>query len=96
MMTACFHIPSNWLPKARANMSVLLPALNGTTTRTVIDGESVNDLFAATIDATEEAVLNSLCMAAATTGRYGRVIEALPLDRVRELLAQTGLAESRA
>ncbi|HEX5163777.1 MAG TPA: P1 family peptidase, partial [Thermomicrobiales bacterium] len=62
----------------------------GTTTQTVIDGESVNDLFAATIDATEEAVLNSLCMATTTTGRYGRVVEALPLDRVREALARAG------
>jgi len=60
---------------------------SGTSIQTVIEGESVNDLFAATVDATEEAVLNSLCMATTTTGRYGRVIEALPLDRVRELLA---------
>lgn len=63
---------------------------SGTTTRTVVEGESVNDLFAATIDATEEAVLNSLCMATTTTGRYGRVVEALPLDRVHQLLAQAG------
>jgi D-aminopeptidase len=67
----------------------------GTTTQTVIDGESVNDIFAAAIDATEEAVLNSLCMATTTTGRYGRVVEALPLDRVRELLAQAGRIDAR-
>jgi D-aminopeptidase len=52
----------------------------------IIEGEGVNDLFAAAVDATEEAVLNSLCMATTTTGRYGRVIEALPLERVRALL----------
>jgi len=63
---------------------------SGTNVQTVIEGESVNDLFAATVDATEEAVLNSLCMAETTTGRYGRVVEALPLDRTRELLAQYG------
>jgi D-aminopeptidase len=66
----------------------------GTTTQTVIDGESVNDLFAAAVDATEEAVLNSLCMATTTTGRYGRVVEALPLDRVRTALAQAGRIEA--
>jgi D-aminopeptidase len=63
---------------------------SGTNNQTVIEGESVNDLFAAVVDATEEAVLNSLCMATTTTGRYGRVVEALPLDRVRALLAQAG------
>lgn len=63
---------------------------SGTNSQIVIEGESVNDLFAAAVDATEEAVLNSLCMATTTTGRYGRVIEALPLDRVRTLLAQAG------
>jgi D-aminopeptidase len=65
----------------------------GTTTQTVIDGESVNDIFAATVDATEEAVLNSLCMATTTTGRYGRIVEALPLDQVRAALARAGRIE---
>jgi D-aminopeptidase len=63
---------------------------SGTTSQTVVEGHSVNDLFAATVDATEEAVLNSLCMATTTTGRFGRVVEALPLDRVHELLTQAG------
>ena len=62
----------------------------GTNNQTVIEGESVNDLFSATVDATEEAVLNSLCMATTTTGRYGRIVEALPLDRLRTLLARAG------
>lgn len=64
---------------------------SGTSNQTLIEGDSINDLFAATVDATEEAVLNSLCMATMTTGRYGRVIEALPLDRVREVLASHGI-----
>jgi D-aminopeptidase len=68
----------------------------GATVQTVIEGESVNDIFAATVDATEEAVLNSLCMATTTTGRNGRVIEALPLDRVRELLAARGTGDRDA
>jgi D-aminopeptidase len=50
----------------------------------------MNPLFAATVDATEEAVLNCLWSAETTTGREGRVIEALPHDEVMELLQSHG------
>jgi D-aminopeptidase len=50
----------------------------------------MNPLFAATVDATEEAVLNCLWSAETTSGREGRVIEALPHDEVLELLASHG------
>ncbi len=49
----------------------------------------LDDLFAAAVDATEEAVLNSLWAARTTTGRDGRVCEALPHDAVLELLRLT-------
>ena len=62
----------------------------GVTEQRIIEGESVNDLFAAVIDATEESVLNSLCMADTTTGVQDRTIHALPLERVRALLAEYG------
>ena len=44
-------------------------------------------LFAATVDAAEEAVLNALWFAEDTTGRAGRVVRALPHDAVLELLS---------
>jgi D-aminopeptidase len=50
----------------------------------------LNPLFAATVDATEEAVLNSLWSAESMTGREGRVVHALPHDDVLELLAAAG------
>lgn len=50
-------------------------------------GEDIDPLFAATVDATEEAVLNALWSARRTEGRAGRVVEALPHDDVLELLA---------
>lgn len=53
----------------------------------VIEGYVVDPLFEAVIDATVEAVLNALFMATTTDGRYGRVLEAIPLDRVQEILA---------
>ncbi len=46
----------------------------------------LDDLFRATVEATEEAVLNALCAATPTDGRDGHRREALPLDRVRALL----------
>ena len=48
---------------------------------------SLNRLFEATIDATEEAVVNALLAATTTTGRNGRVLHAAPHDRLRALLA---------
>lgn len=47
----------------------------------------LNSIFAATVDATEEAVINALLAATTTTGRRGRVVHALPHDRLRALLA---------
>lgn len=60
-----------------------------------IDRASVPDghldpLFAATVEATEEAVLNALWAAIDTTGREGRVVRALPHEPVLALLRQHG------
>jgi D-aminopeptidase len=59
------------------------------------DGE-LDPLFTATVDATEEAVLNELWAAETMTGREGRVIHALPHDDVLELLAAHGRLEDQA
>ncbi|MGA6926574.1 MAG: P1 family peptidase, partial [Desulfosarcina sp.] len=60
---------------------------------TICDGESPNEtlspLFQAAIEATEEAILNSLFMATTTSGYQGRVGEAIPLDRVVRLIGRT-------
>ena len=47
--------------------------------------EETSALFAATVEAIEEAIYNSLFRAVTTTGN-GRTVEALPLERVREIL----------
>lgn len=47
----------------------------------------LSPLFLATIEAAEEAILNSLFRATTTTGN-GRTIEALPLDRTRKILRE--------
>jgi D-aminopeptidase len=59
-------------------------------TRTVEDvpNDFVSPLFLAAVEAVEEAVLNSLTKATTTVGYRGRKIEALPIERLRELLAK--------
>lgn len=41
---------------------------------------ALDSLYQATVDATEEAILNALFAAPTMEGRYGRVVPALPLD----------------
>lgn len=50
---------------------------------TVADAE-LDGMFAAAMDCTEEAILNSLCMAQTTTGFRGHVRHAVPLDALRQ------------
>jgi D-aminopeptidase len=50
----------------------------------------LDSLFQATVEATEEAVMNALWRAETTTGRMGRVVERLPHEPVLELLERHG------
>ncbi len=59
-------------------------------TTTELANEEVSAVFQAVVEATEEAVYNSLFMATTTTGN-GRTIDALPLDKVRTLLEARGI-----
>jgi D-aminopeptidase len=59
--------------------------------RTILSSDAVSPLFQAALEATEEAVYNSLLQATATTGR-GQTVEALPVDRVKEILRKYGVA----
>ena len=55
----------------------------------VLPTDAISGLFEATLDATEEAIYNSLLKATDTTGS-GRTIRAIPIDRLRELLEKYG------
>jgi D-aminopeptidase len=57
--------------------------------RSFVDGE-LNPLFQAAVDATEEAVLCSLWAAVDTTGREGRLVRALPREKVVDLYRGRG------
>jgi D-aminopeptidase len=62
----------------------------GDATVTGVPDHDLNDVFEAVVDATEEAVLNSLWAASDVVGRDGRVVPALPHDDVLELLERHG------
>jgi len=47
----------------------------------------MNPLIAATVEATEEAIVNALTMATTTVGRDGHKVEAISLTRLRDLFA---------
>ena len=56
---------------------------------TLVPTEGLSPLFEAVLEATEEAVLNSLFRATTVTGS-GTTVEAIPVARVKELLARYG------
>ncbi len=56
----------------------------------VLTNDAVTPLFLATIEATEEAILNSLFAAKTMSGRAGSKVESLPLDKVIELMKKYG------
>ena len=52
----------------------------------VLPNDDASPLFLAAIEATEEAILNSLFMAQTMKGKNNRTVEALPLDKVLSIL----------
>ncbi len=60
----------------------------------LLGNEAMSPIFQAVIEATEEAILNSLFKAATVTGN-GRTIEALPVDKVKVILQKYGYGQKR-
>ncbi len=58
--------------------------------RTILPPEGMSPLFQAVLEATEEAVYNSLLRATTVTSRLQRA-EAIPVDRVKEILRKHGV-----
>jgi D-aminopeptidase len=74
----------------------MTPAPPGTAERLTrateeLTNDAMSGVFEAVVEATEEAIYNSLFMATTVTAR-GRTVEAIPLDRVREILRKYNVA----
>lgn len=52
----------------------------------ILSNDDMSPLFLAVVEATEEAIINSLFMATTVTGRNGNTTEALPLDKTIDIL----------
>jgi D-aminopeptidase len=52
----------------------------------MLPNDQLNSIFLATVQATEEAVVNALVAAETMTGLQGHTVNALPHDRLREVL----------
>jgi len=63
---------------------------------TMLPNHRIDPLFAACVEATEEAIINALIAAETMTGADGLTVPAIPHDRLREVLRRYGqVAEGR-
>lgn len=62
---------------------------------TFIDNDAMTPLFMATIEATEEAIINSLFAAESMIGRDGNKVDALPKETVIEIMKKYGRSMSK-
>jgi D-aminopeptidase len=67
-----------------ANPRAALPT--GAHQVTMLPNDQINPIFLATVQATEEAVVNAMVAATTMTGVNGHTVVALPHDRLREVL----------
>ncbi len=56
----------------------------------MLPNNRIGPLFTATVQATEEAIVNALVAAETMTGRDGHTVQALPHDRLQEVLKKYG------
>jgi len=55
----------------------------------MLHNDAMDPLFLATIQSTEEAIVNAMVGAETMTGREGRTVQALPRDQLRALMRQS-------
>jgi D-aminopeptidase len=79
--------PRDGGPDGGGGDAVGLPAQSG---RAPVAGRALDPFFAAVVEATEEAVLNSLLAASTVTGRDGNTSPGVPVQRIAELVRARG------
>jgi L-aminopeptidase/D-esterase-like protein len=80
-----------FLAFSTANLGAAAPA--GVQKVEMLSNEDIDPIFDATVQATEEAIINALVAAEPMTGQSGHTVPALPHEEVRRLLEQHGRLE---
>lgn len=75
---------------AKQNRIRASESLRGTQT---LGNDTMSPLFQAVVEATEEAIYNSILRATTITGRDGNRVEALPIEKTVEILKKYGAAK---
>jgi D-aminopeptidase len=75
-----FAVAFSTSPEVRSHFDETAPRAH-----TTLPADATSPLFEATLEATEEAVYNSLLQATTVTSKFGTA-EAIPVDRLREIL----------
>lgn len=73
------------------NMRIPYSTTDKTDSGDVLRNDEMSPIFMATIEATEEALINSLFAAKTSTGRNGNKVDALPLEKVLPILKKYGV-----
>jgi L-aminopeptidase/D-esterase-like protein len=68
----------------------MVSARKGVQNVQMLPNDEINPIFEATIEATEEAVINALLAAETMTGYKGRTVQALPHDELVAIMKQYG------
>jgi D-aminopeptidase len=71
------------------NPTLRVTATNGPQPRTILPTDAVSGLFEGVLEATEEAVYNSMLKATDTTAN-GRTVRALPIDELKAVMKKYG------
>lgn len=77
-----------FLAFSTGNRGLMSGELNDPVAVRTLRPDAMTPLFEAAADATEEAIVNALCMATTVTGVNGRTSHALPLDQLQAVMAK--------
>lgn len=89
-----YAIAFSTAPEVRVRLDQVRAARYSPLATKLLSNEAMSPLFLAVIEATEEAIYNSLFRATTTRGR-GRIVEALPIERTLEILRRHGAINAR-
>lgn len=87
-----YAIAFSTAPEVRVRMRTGSDNQNAPRDLKLLSNDAMSPLFLAVIEATEEAIYNSLFRATTMTGR-GRTVEALPIDRTMEILRKHAIVK---